>query len=232
MPVAEPRSRLHPALRRAGFTLVEVVVALVVGGVVAAAGYGVLAGVADGRAAVAREREAHLPGPVVRGALDGWLRSAALWQGSGPFRGRDRRIGPLSVDELSFTVEDGGALYPGRRRVTLWIERDRRSTPRGLLAEIAPADPRIGERSDTLELARAAVGMNVRYRANVRSNDAWLDGWESERALPEALELSILPAPERVNDPQADGLPAVLGLPLRLPLRRAAGQEEDADVTQ
>ncbi|HYR06289.1 MAG TPA: prepilin-type N-terminal cleavage/methylation domain-containing protein, partial [Longimicrobium sp.] len=215
-----------------GFTLIEVVVALVVSGVVAAAGYGVLAGTADGRAAVAREREARIPGPAVRATLDGWLRAAALWEGSGPFRGRDRRIGPLSVDELSFTVQDGGALYPGRRRVTLWIERDRTRAPHGLLAEVAPAERRDGERADTLELAPTAVGLNVRYRAKVRRKDAWLDGWESERALPEALELAILPAPELVNDPAADGLPDALRLPLSVPLRPSPMNEEAVDAPQ
>ncbi|HEX6367414.1 MAG TPA: prepilin-type N-terminal cleavage/methylation domain-containing protein [Longimicrobium sp.] len=226
------RARRHErnSPRRAGFTLIEVIVALVVSGVVAAAGYGVLAGTADGRAAVAREREARLPGPAVRGALDGWLRSAALWEGSGPFRGRDRRIGPLPVDELSFTVDDGGALYPGRRRVTLWIERDRTRRPHGLLAEIAPAERRDAERTDTLELAPTAAGLNVRYRAKVRMKDAWLDGWESERVLPEALELEVLPAPERVNDPAGDGLPDALRLALYLPLRPSPLEKEGVDA--
>ncbi|MBW3570967.1 MAG: prepilin-type N-terminal cleavage/methylation domain-containing protein [Gemmatimonadetes bacterium] len=213
-------------IRRAGFTLVEVVVALVVGGVVAAAGYGVLAGVADGRAAVARDRAERIPGPAVRGALDGWLRAASLWEGSGPFRGRDRRIGPLSVDELSFTVDDGGALYPGRHRLTLWIERDRTRQPHGLLAEIAPAERRDGERTDTLSLAPAAVGLDVRYRAKVRRKDAWLDAWDSERTLPEALELVVLPAPERANDPAGDGLPDALRLPVAVPLRPAPMRPE------
>jgi prepilin-type N-terminal cleavage/methylation domain-containing protein len=216
-----PPARTGGVRPRAGFTLVEVIVALVISGVVAAAGYGVLAGVADGRAAVAREREAKLPGPAARGALDGWLRSAALWEGSGPFRGRDRRVGPLPLDELSFTVEDGGALYPGRRRVTLWIERDRNRPLHGLLAEVAPADRGGVVRTDTLSIAPEAAGLNVRYRTVVRMRDAWLEAWESAGVLPEAVEVAILPAPQRVNDPTGDGLPDVLRLPLAVPLRRA-----------
>jgi prepilin-type N-terminal cleavage/methylation domain-containing protein len=213
-----------------GFTLIEVIVALVVSGVVAAAGYGILAGVADGRAAVAREREARIPGPAVRGTLDGWLRAAALWEGSAPFRGRDRRVGPMSLDELSFAVEDGGPLYPGRRRVTLWVERDRTLPLHGLLAEIAPAERRDGERTDTLALAPTAVGLNARYRARVRMKDAWLDGWDSGRTLPDALELSVIPAPELANDPAGDGLPDVLRLPFTVPLRPSPLREEVGDA--
>ncbi|HEX2207388.1 MAG TPA: prepilin-type N-terminal cleavage/methylation domain-containing protein [Longimicrobium sp.] len=211
---------------RAGFTLVEMIVALVISGVVAAAGYGVLAATADARAAVARSRAETIPGPAVRATLDGWLRAAALWENSGPFRGRDRRLGPLPVDDLSFTVEDGGSLYPGRRRVTLWIERDRRRAPHGLLAEIAPAERRDADRTDTLALAPTAVGLNVRYRARVRMKDAWLDGWDSDRALPEALEVTVLPAPELAGNREADGLPDVLRMPVVVPLRPAATEEE------
>lgn len=201
--------------------------ALVVSGIVAAAGYGVLAGVADGRAAVARERAERLPGPAARGALDGWLRGAALWEGSGEFRGRDRRIGPLPLDELSFAVEDGGALYPGRRRVTLWIERDPTRPRHGLLAEIAPADRGGAVRTDTLAIAPDAVGMNVRYRAVVRMRDAWLDSWNSARLLPDAVELVILPAPQRADEAAGDRVPGVLRLPLVVPLRPAPPMPED-----
>jgi len=211
---------------RAGFTLIEVIVALVVSGIVAAAGYGVLAGAADGRAAVAREREAKLPGPAARAALDGWLRAAALWEGSGEFRGRDRRVGPLPLDELSFTVEDGGALYPGRRRVTLWIERDANRPRHGLLAEIAPADRGGAVRTDTLSVAPQAAGLNVRYRTLVRMRDTWLDAWESAHLLPEAVEVTVLPAAQRTNDPAGDGLPDVLRLRLAVPLRPAPPREE------
>jgi prepilin-type N-terminal cleavage/methylation domain-containing protein len=212
--------------RRAGFTLIEVLVALVVSSVVAAAGYGVLAGAADGRAAIAREREAKLPGPAARGALDGWLRGAALWDGSGAFRGRDRRMGPLALDELSFTVEDGGALYPGRRRITLWIERDPTRPRHGLLAEVAPADRGGAVRTDTLSIAPAAAGLNVRYRTVVRMRDAWLDGWDSDGLLPEAVEVTVLPAPRRADDAAGDGLPDVLRLPLTVALRPAPPQPE------
>ncbi len=201
--------------------------ALVVSGIVAAAGYGVLAGVADGRAAVARERAEKLPGPAARGALDGWLRGAALWEGSGEFRGRDRRVGPLPLDELSFVVEDGGALYPGRRRVTLWIERDRNRPRHGLLAEVAPADRGGAVRTDTLAIAPDAVGLNVRYRTVVRMRDAWLDSWDSARLLPDAVELVVLPAPQGVETDVVDAMPGVLRLPLAVPLRPAPPMPED-----
>jgi prepilin-type N-terminal cleavage/methylation domain-containing protein len=213
---------------RAGFTLVEVVVALLVAGLVAAAGYGLVAAAADARTAAVSAAAAYVPAPAARAALDGWLRHASLWEGSGPFHGRDRRAGPLPVDELSFPVEDGGALYPGRRRVRLWIERDATRARHGLLAEVAPAAPWTADRTDTLVIAAAAVGMNVRYRSRTETREQWVDGWDSDVVLPDAVELTVHGAPERANDPLGDGLDDVLRIPLAVPLRPAVRAEEVA----
>jgi prepilin-type N-terminal cleavage/methylation domain-containing protein len=213
-------------MSRAGFTLVELVVALVVAGVVAAAGYGVLAAAADGRAAAERAREDGIPGPAARAALEGWLRHAALWEGSGPFTGIDRRAGPLPLDELEFAVEDGGALFPGRRRVRLWVERDPTRPRRGLLAEVAPAGAAPPDRTDTLVIAAAAAGLNARYRAREAAHHYWMDAWDSARRLPDGVEVTILPAPELAAAAGGDGLPDVLRLPIAVRLRPAPRERE------
>ena len=81
-------------------------------------------------------------------------------------------------------------------------------------------------RTDTLSIAPKAAGLNVRYRTVVRMRDAWLDGWDSDRLLPEAVEINILPAPQRADDVAEDGLPDVLRLPLMVALRPAPPQPE------
>jgi prepilin-type N-terminal cleavage/methylation domain-containing protein len=94
---------------RRGFTLVEVIVALAIAGAVVAGAYGVLLRVVASRDSVARERERVLPAVAARQALAAWLAGAAHVDGGGPFRGVDRRDGPLPADELAFAVGDGGA---------------------------------------------------------------------------------------------------------------------------
>jgi len=200
-----------------GFTLVEVLVALVVASVVAAAAYGVVGSMAASRRAAERARERALPGAGARQTLEEWLRAAALFDGGGPFAGADRRAAGVPRDELAFAVEDGGALRPGPRRIRLWIERSTFG-PSGLLAEVAALGPR-AEPPETLEVARAAGALDVRYRTTVNDHVAWVDAWASDSALPEAVELRAAPAQEHAADPRAGGFPPLLRLPLRVPLR-------------
>lgn len=204
----------------AGFTLVEVVVALAVSGMVVASAYGVLSAAAGSRARVERERAESLTGPAARAALEAWLRAAAGVEGGGPFVGRDFRSGPVELDAAAFAVEDGGALRPGPRRVRLWVETDGRAPRRGLLAEVSSLRP--GEPAETLSVAPAAAGLSLRYRTVVQGHERWIDAWAADTLLPEAVELRVQAPPERVGGTgprAADRLPDVLRIPLRVPLR-------------
>ena len=192
--------------------------ALVVAGLVLGAAYGILGAVADARARAAAERREALPGPAARAALDAWFRAAAVLDGGGAFVGLDRGDA-LPRDAVSFAVEDGGVLHPGPRRIRLWVEEGPGARRRGLLAEVAPLRPLDADPADTLALAPAAAGLQARYRTRVRGEPVWLDAWRSAAALPEAVELTVLPAPEAAADPEAGGLPRALRLPILIPLR-------------
>ncbi|HEU0300270.1 MAG TPA: prepilin-type N-terminal cleavage/methylation domain-containing protein [Longimicrobium sp.] len=196
-----------------GFTLVEVMVALLVTGLVLGAAYAILGAVGDARIRTSAARSEALPGPAARAALDGWLRSAAVLEGAGPFVGLDRGE-PLPQDALSFAVEDGGALHPGPRRIRVWVQPGA-----GLLAEVTPLRPLEADPADTLLLAPAAAGLQARYRTRSKDELVWLDAWRSDEALPEAVELAVLPAPEAAARADAGGLPRVLRIPLLVPLR-------------
>lgn len=187
--------------------------ALVVSGLVLSAAYAILGAVGDGRGRAVAMRGRVLPGPAARAALDGWLRAASLAEGAGPFVGLDGGDG-LSGDALSFAVEDGGALHPGPRRIRLWVQPGA-----GLMAEVAPLRALDGEPPDTLALAPAAAGLRARYRTRVKDDLVWLSAWRSAAALPEAVELTVLPPPEAAADPEAGGVPRVLRLPVLVPLR-------------
>ena len=228
-PGAVCRGRGRGGGGRRGFTLVEVMAALTVAGLVLGAAYGIVGAVADARTRTGAERAAALPGPAARAALEGWLRSAAIVEGAGPFVGV-RGGGEPPRDALSFTVEDGGALHPGPRRIRLWIERGAGAARTGLLAEVASLRPLDGEPPDTLALAPAAAGLRARYRTRLREQEAWLDAWRSDVALPRAVELAILPAPEAAADPEAGGLPRVLRMPLVIPLRWNPDASETSDA--
>ena len=208
--------------RRAGFTLLEVVVALAVAGAVTAGAYGILLSVSASRDRVVRERERVLPAVAARQALTTWLAGAATLDQGGPFRGIDRRDGPLPADELSFVVGDGGTLHPGPRRIRLWVERRFAAPRHGLLAEIGMIE---GGPTDTLEVAPGAAGMNVRYRTQVKGVDRWVDWWSAATDLPDAVELRLLPAPERAADPRGDGLPGPLKLTVKAALHSDSNQE-------
>lgn len=213
---------------RRGFTLIEVIVALAIAGAVVAGAYGVLMRVVASRDSVARERERVLPAVAARQALAAWLAGAAHVDGAGPFRGLDRRDGPLPADELAFVVGDGGALHPGPRRVRLWVERSALAPRRGLLAEIGRVG---GGGTDTLEVAPGAAGLEVRYRTRIEGVERWVDGWTYAAVLPEAVELRLFPAPERAADPRGDGLPGPLRLPVKATLHTDSNDEARDDGT-
>lgn len=202
---------------RAGFTLVEVMVAMAIAGMVITGAYGVLRMAADSRSRVERERAEALPGPAARAALDGWLRGAANVEGGGVFVGRDLRSGPVELDALAFSVEDGGALYPGPRRIRLWVETDATAPRRGLVAEVAPLRP--GEPAETLSVAPAAVGLAARYRTLVQGRHVWLTAWAADTLLPDAVELRLAAPAGRAAHGDYGAMPGILRLPIVAPVR-------------
>lgn len=217
-----------------GFTLVEVMVSLAVGGMVVAAAYALLGAAADTRRRLERERAEVLPAAAARATLRQWLAGAALWEGAGPFAGRDRREGTMPVDEVTFAVADGGALRPGPRRVRLWVERNALAGRRGLLAEVADLRPGRGERTDTLSLAPEAAGMETRFRAVENGRGTWVHAWESSARLPDAVEITVRPWPQHAASGDGlGGMARVWAIPLAVPLRTDlnAERQDAADGT-
>lgn len=205
-------TRLTSTSRRSarfGFTIVELVLALAIGGVVAVAAHGLLSLAGDTRARLTHPRRTAHAGLTVRASMEGWLRGATLAGGGEPFLGVRGARG-TSSDELTFAVSDGGAMYPGRHRVHLWVDRDP-STPRmGLLSELAPLAAGAAA-ADTLDLAPDAVGLVARYRSRLAPATPWQREWVSTRALPAVVELRLLGGAGRANG----GFPPLLALPLR-----------------
>ncbi|HEY8468375.1 MAG TPA: prepilin-type N-terminal cleavage/methylation domain-containing protein [Longimicrobiales bacterium] len=178
---------------RRGFTLVELLVALAVAGVVALTAQQVLAAALDARARSSTQRELALSAAARRAALESWLRAATLSVPDAPFVGRPGGDAAWPADELAFVVADAGALYPGAHRIRVWLGRDPAAAASGLIAELLPLPVGLAP-ADTLVLAPAAARLRIRY---LDAPGVWVDAWDSEAAgrLPLAVELSIATVP-------------------------------------
>lgn len=201
--------------RAAGFTLVEMLVALAVAGLVVAAGRAALAAVEDASARSRAARESALGAVAVRTTLQEWLRSAHAF-----FAGVNRAEGMIPRDEVVFAVADAGALRPGAHRIRLWIQPEGYGAAHGLLAELTPlSGPAGAAPAETIPLVPAAAGLDVTYRVKLKEGERWVSAWSPESGLPRAIELRIVDrSVVRLGAPETPAVPALLSLPLIVPV--------------
>lgn len=193
---------------RAGFTLVEVVVGLAVGGIVLMAGFAALATVQD-RSGHAREATtAALEGSALRGTLIEWLSTAQLGSTAlgVQFEGLDVGEHGVAWDELTFPMRASSPLRAPVTGVRLYVDTDPDTPERGLVAELIAQ--REGE-PVRVELAPQATGLLIRYLPAVDGPVEWAESWVGQAQLPRAVELTLLDAP-------GDPLPPLLRLPVRV----------------
>lgn len=202
---------------RAGFTLVELLVALVVTGLVVAAAQAALAVAVDTSERTRAERSATLSGATARSALEHWLRAAAIGEGMTAFVGA-RVPGEPPQDRLSFSVSDGGALHPGPHHLELWVDADPGTARAGLVASLTPTQASTATRADTLVLAPAALGLSVRYQVLVGGQIRWQTSWDSDRLLPRGVRLELFAPPV---EPRYGGLPPLWRAPITVGLSGA-----------
>ena len=205
-----------------GFTLLELLVALVVAGAAVAIGYAGLVSVSE---ASARSRASSQPvfaAAAARSALSAWLSSATLMEGTHPqpFRGVHRTDGPTRSDQLTTAISNGGSLRPGPRRLRVWVDTDPLTPQRGPVVELAPiGDDRLAS-TDTLEIAPSATGLALRYLVLVDGRERWVDEWVSQSQLPRAVELRLLEFARArlgaVDD--VPSLPPLLTIPIVVPI--------------
>ena len=201
--------------RRAGMTLLEVIVALAVAGAALVAGTSVLGFLADQESREGAQRLASAG--AVRSQLREWISSAHLaTAGDAAFRGLpasgrsvtdDNDAG--ADDELTFVTSAPTDASATETLVRIHMERSDTARIRGLVASISPW--RGGGAMTTIALAPEATGFRAHYLGTLDS-PKWTRRWESISVLPAGVELEIqLPS---------DNLPAhaMLGIPLRVAL--------------
>ncbi|MFN2567808.1 MAG: prepilin-type N-terminal cleavage/methylation domain-containing protein [Gemmatimonadaceae bacterium] len=178
--------------RRAGFTMIELMVALAISGIVAAAAYAAVRFAADASTRLRDARTGALSGATARLTLEGWLRGATFVDGADRFVGLDRRGEGRPMDELTYGVADAGAHHPGPHRVRLWIDRSQSTRAQGLVAELTPIRAGVLAPPETVTLAPGAAGLRMRYRVRLLNKERWVDAWESSKELPRAIELQVI----------------------------------------
>jgi len=194
----------------AGITLIELVVAITITGMVVAAGYGALASVMQQRDRVEAASAETMRAVAVRHAISSWLGDARLTieETGATFRGLDGETDGLPDDDLLWLTAAPTPLGAGEAVVRLYVDRDERSPERGLTARFAEWR---GTRTATLELDARVTGLEVRYRSPLGGSGAWLPSWISSTVLPWGAEVTLSAGP-------ADTVPPVLLLPIVVPI--------------
>lgn len=198
------------ASRRGGFTLIEVVVGLAVGGIVLLIGFATLATVQDRSDHVETSGVRALEGAASRMAIIEWLSSAGLQSSelSIGFAGSDASELDLPADEITFPTR---APTPRRVPVTgvrLFIDVDPLTRERGLVAQFTGL---LGETPTAMEIAPQATNLFIRYLPVSDVDVEWTESWVAQGQLPRAVEITLADSP-------GDPLPALLKMPIRIPL--------------
>lgn len=191
--------------QRAGMTLLELMIGLVIMAAALSAGYGAFTGVADQRARAAEAMQAAAGAAQVRRTVVEWLQSARLTtrEGGPAFIGLDRTRAGRPDDELSFLTSASWPGDGGDQVIRLSIDRAAETPERGLVAQVSEW-PGLG--SERIELVPGATGLDIVYLAELRDRQ-WLPSWISSSGLPLGVRIVL-------EGSGPDVLPPLLQLPI------------------
>lgn len=183
--------------RRAGFTLIEVLVSIVLTAVVSLLVYGAVQAARDTQARIAEDRRSLQGALAMRLLLQGALAGAqtAFVAGDTMFVLENRASARGIPQDRTTFVASGNLppLSPGAD----WIVT-LESTPQGLRLVGRPMGVRVPARS--LALLPGVTGLSIRVR-HLDLGPSWSDEWPSPAVLPEAVELAYWADSGRVGVP-------------------------------
>lgn len=181
--------------RRRGFTLIEVVVGLAVGGIVVLAGFAALAAVQDRSAHAADATTRVLESATIRSTLIHWLSAARLQSGElgVQFEGLDAREHGLEWDELTFVTQADTPVDMPVTAVRLFMDTDPETPERGLVAELVG---RLIDEPIVMELVPDAVGLRIRYLPALDGTVEWAESWAGQGQLPPGIEITLVQDPD------------------------------------
>jgi hypothetical protein len=194
-------------------TLIELVVALTITGLVMTSGYAAFSTMADRRAAAIRSMDEVESAAAVRSTLAEWLTGTELTieDDDVVFRGLDGVRDGLPDDELSFRTNATTGTGRASSKIRLFIERNDSTPERGLVAsvEIEPTRTR-----RLIELEPSVTSLEIRYLSGLHGTRDWGTSWVSTTVLPLGVEV-------RLGGGPSDSLLPLLRLPLLVALERA-----------
>jgi prepilin-type N-terminal cleavage/methylation domain-containing protein len=194
---------------RRGLTLIELLVALTITGLVMAAGYAALSTLIDHRARVMSATDAVATGAEKRRMLIDWLRGARLdVQGDANFEGLPGDAEDRPDDALTFVTNTPTPVSLDQTIVRLYIDRDNKTPEFGLTAALSD---RRGGAARRIEIDRHVTGLEIRYLSGMFGKRAWLESWVSATVLPSAVRVVA-------SSEQPDSMPSLLRPAIVVPL--------------
>ena len=192
------------ASRRAGMTLIELVVGLVVTGLVTAAGYGAFASIIDHRETVRRATVEVERAAALRETLVGWFAGGRVMvQRGGAPRFARGGAGEAVPDEVILSTTAPGPAGTPTVILRLFVDDDPDTPAEGLTVQYQPS---VQDSLRTRELEPRVRGMRVEYLD--RRTRRWIPASEVATIQPMAVRLEL------TGGAGADTLPALLRLPL------------------
>lgn len=194
----------------AGFTLVEVLVAVTVAGIVMVSGFGALAMVQERGDQAYSSTTSVIEGASARAQIVSWLEGARLRDSEldEEFQGLDAGETSIPHDMLYFPTTAETPLEARTTLVLYTVDSDPATPEQGLVAVMWTdlTDP-----PRRFEIAPEVVDLEVRYRPDVDGEVEWMTSWVGMGELPRAVEIRLMPS--------VDGeLSPLLRLPIRVTL--------------
>ncbi len=219
---------------QAGFTLLELLLALSIFAVVAAGIYGTIrAGVDAQRSGEEMTRVLQI-GRVALDRIVRAVRGAYVSQGAlaGEFIGEDLQQDESDTDLLIFvaatyTPKEDEAGECDLVRIEIKLDLDTQTEETGLVMSTLPAVlDEIDEAPDVVELAPEVVSLNFRYY----DGEQWLDTWDSTNdvLLPKAVEIKLAVARDPEDDDSSNW--RYFSTVVALPMAGAVTQDDIAEA--
>lgn len=190
---------------RRGLTLIELLVALTITGLVMSAGYGALSVMVDRRAHLMAETNQIANAAAKRRFLVNMLKGARLTvEGDATFEGLQGEDGDRPDDALTFMTNAPTPLGTQETIVRLYVDRDEKTPESGVTVELRDRKAGVPQR---IEIDPHATGLQIRYLSGVFGQRAWLESWVSTTVVPSAVMLTL-------SNEQPDSLVALLRPPM------------------
>jgi type II secretory pathway component PulJ len=196
--------------RRAGLTVLELMLGLTVVALVASIGTATLSLFGDERSRRREPSDAMARQLAMRRTIVNWLEGAHASVGpaggatGGAFQLVDSKRHERDADVLTFTTAAWTPLSTGDATVRLYVDEDRSTPEVGLTAELTswPGGP-----ATRVELDSSVTSLDVVCLTNLLGGRRWVPSWMSTSVVPRGIKI-------RLRGARNGALPPVLQMPI------------------